>query len=161
MEDQTVAVDGLESKVSADNLREIKEQVDLHGSEPVKVGNLVAYGDGFLDNDGYIINTAEEEFSGRIQFNDIELPPEIPEFGEFVESEFHLEALADMAFSADQADVDVTTKQPRDVLGSRVGRQIDQSDDVELAYVAFGKNGDEDEEDRQLRIGLKDTRDEE
>jgi hypothetical protein len=88
-----------------------------------------------------------------------------PDFETFVRDEFDVEVLADTAYMS--SDIDVTTTQNRDTFGERVGRAFDRSDDVEVTYISFGENGGgvrdsagRPVDERQLRIGLEDIRDE-
>lgn len=64
------------------------------------------------------------------------------------------EILDDVDFSP-EADLDITTTQSRDVLGSNEGQAIDADDGIELQYISYGRSGHD-----GLRVGLKDVRDE-
>jgi hypothetical protein len=162
MAEQTTDVHGLDTEVPTDDLRAVLEQVDPTDMGIVSSGDLLAWGDGHFDGDGYLLNADAEEKTGRIDLEAID--PE-PSFAEFVEDEFDVEVAntdSDVAYIR-EADVDVTTTQSRDTLGRSKGQALDNSDDVEMTYITFGENGGffaDSEDDRELLIGLKDTRDE-
>lgn len=162
MADQTTDVRGLDTEVPTDDLRELLRKVDPKEQGIVSSGDLLAWGDGHYDGDGYILNAAAEEKTGRIDLETIDAEPS---FAEFVADEFGVEVVntdSDVAYIP-EADVDVTTTQPRDTLGRSNGQALDNSDDVEITYITFGENGGStlgDDEDRELLIGLYDTRDE-
>lgn len=86
---------------------------------------------------------------------------ELSDFGQYVEDEHnHVEVLPDKAFKY-EADLDVTTGQPRAVFGSSTGRELDRNDGIEIAYITYGRSGLSDgqsPEEAVLRIGLNDAR---
>jgi hypothetical protein len=158
MAEQTTDVRGLATDVPTENLRAALDMVDPHTKEVVRKGDVLVWGDGCADPDVFVMNLAEKEVSDLINVDRIEIESS---FTEFVKDEFHVDVLDDRAF-ADGGQIDVTTTQGRDTFGRTVGQNLDQSDDVEIQYITFGENGGEvfgkPEEDRELRIGLKDTR---
>jgi hypothetical protein len=170
---ETVGVDGLTESLpaqvvlnAADELLEADGTTDGDRRQYLEDGVLFR-GDGYdTDADVYIYVPEHDERACMIGLDTLRDKAEAaitPDFEAFVADEFDVEVLEDTAYS--NSTIDVTTTQNRDTLGERVGRAFDRSDEVEVTYICFGENGGggafserQTEGDRQLRIGLVDTR---
>lgn len=170
---ETIDVDELTDPIptdvvlnAADELLEDDDTTDGDERQYLEDGVLFC-GDGY-DSDGDV-NIWQPEHHDKVTLVNLsELRDRALDmsFGAFVNDEFDVEVLEDTAYV--RSDIDVTTTQRRDTLGECVGTAFDRSDDVEVAYISFGENGGiktfsggQTVDDRQLRIGLKDIRDEE
>jgi hypothetical protein len=170
---ETVDVDGLTDPIpaeavlnAADELLEDDDTTDGDRRQYLEDGVLFR-GDGYDgDGDVNIYDPEHDEQAtivGLAALRDEAEATITPEFSEFVTDEFDVEVLEDTAYI--HSDIDVTTTQNRDTLGEPNGRALDNSDDVQVTYICYGENGGghvgaDAAEDRQLRIGLEDTRDE-
>jgi hypothetical protein len=150
-------------------------RLDPHGNTPVRVsGTEVLFrGDGMRDED-FEIGVAEEKpfeyvtgfgENGIAALEDViaEIEIDTSDFEQFVaERPFGLETCQGQRYR--DADADFVPPHGA-VLGSTRGKKIDQSDDVELAYIVYVDEGEymtegDELSSPELRIGLNDTRDE-
>jgi hypothetical protein len=167
---ETVDVDGLTDPIpaqvvlnAADELLEADGTTDGDRRQYLEDGVLFR-GDGYdTDSDVYIYVPEHDEQAGLLGLSALRERAADTSFDDFVADEFEVEVLDDTAYH--RSDIDVTTTQDRDTLGENNGSALDRSNDVEVTYICFGENGggylrssEDDRDDRQLRIGLVDTR---